>query len=232
MRASNAGDAPKLAAKIDVTSKLDAVPDRDIDLFFSRIDRFSLFRPYVVQTLNKRDPKVYKPIVIAGLEEHPFNIVAIYYYGWYQDAKEPIRRVLQKSETMGSMMWFQAFVEVAEPKHYPKLKQLVLTDRLMLSQYLPWLELLPGFDIPEINPARLGDVDALGRLIQRLNEPKAGATTLYYYNMGEFDNQRRQVVELTGFKGTNKEMLEWFQANRDQLAFDNFTKRYVILEDF
>ena len=118
----------RLINQINLEKRFDAIPNRDIHVLFEQMNDFISMRATVVRVIEKRDPKDYKAAVIAGLYDHPNNIIAIKQYGWYEDAKEPILRKLEDSNQMVSMSWWQAFVEVAEPKHYAKLKQIILTE--------------------------------------------------------------------------------------------------------
>lgn len=245
----------------------DAVPDRYIDLLISNLSEWWI-KPEIAQSIARRDPKVIKPIIIAGLDKHPDNIIAIRYFGWYEDAKEPILGKFEKTETLHRMPneenWLHAFTYVAEPKHYPKIKQLFVSS-FRRSEKVRLLETMPGYDILDTvraciadtekniadgNPkgdylsqvyielerlwviaAGAGDVDALGELIDVLNNRKPDAATSYF-KRGEKDLQRHNVTQFINFKGSNKEIAEWFKANREKLVFDRFTKRYVIGDDF
>ena len=79
--------------------------------------------------------------------------------------------------------------------------------------------------------AQAGDVQMLGRLIDELDSPEE-KDRIWFYSTNRYDTWRHYVTPLISFKGTNAEIAQWYEANRDELAFDNFTKRYVILEDF
>lgn len=257
----------RLLESMATYQKFDAVPDRHIDLLISNLKEWWI-KPEIAQSIARRDPKVIKPIVIAGLDKHPDNIIAIRYFGWYEDAKEPILRKLEKTESLHRMPnednWLHAFTYVAEPKHYPKIKQLFVSS-FRRSQKVRLLETMPNYDIldtvracitatekniAEGNPkgdylsqvfielerlwviaAGAGDVDALGELIDVLNNRKPDAS-FKYLQLGEKDLQRDNVTQFIEFKGSNKEIAEWFEANREKLVFDNFKKRFVVEEGF
>jgi hypothetical protein len=259
--------ANRLAREINLEKRMDAIPNRDIDLLFEQADEFILVRAHFARVIEKRHPKAYKAIVIAGLYDHPDNIIAIKHHGWYQDAKEPILRKLEDSNAMPPLAWWQAFTEVAEPKHYAKLKQLFLSEDFYIIDYKQYLEILPGYDIAdttranvlaidqkieEINArirfgcansqrfyrrtemaaaAQLGDVEILGRLIDELDDPD-DRQRIWFYTSNRIDTWRNYVTRVIDFKGSNKEIREWYEANRDDLVFDNFTKRFIIEEDF
>lgn len=87
--------ANRLAQKIDLEKRLDTIPNRDIHLLFEQVDTFITVRATFARVIEKRDPKDYKAIVIAGLEDHPANIIAIKQYGWYEDDPTQTRRHLR-----------------------------------------------------------------------------------------------------------------------------------------
>lgn len=258
--------ANRLARKMDLEKRFDAIPNRDIHLLFEQVDEFILVRETVARVIEKRDPKDYKAFVIAGLDDHPNNIIAIKHHGWYPDAKEPILRQLEESVTMPPLAWWQAFVEVAEPKHYAKLKQLVLTDDDNAVE-MAFLEMLPGYDmlatrraniaaidkrIEQIEAglvfgcpvrqrfylrdemavaAQAGDVQMLGRLIDQLDDP-GKQERVWFYQTNRIDMWRKCVRQVIDAKGSNKEIRAWYEAHQKDLIFNNFTKRFTLIEDF
>jgi hypothetical protein len=260
--------AERLLKEIDLEKRFDAIPNRDIHLLFEQAIDYNEIQVPVARVIEKRDPKQYKDIVIAGLDEHPNNIIAIQQHGWYQDAKEPILRKLENSVEMPLLAWWQAFIEVAEPKHYAKLRQLLLTT-LFIENYLPLLEMLPDYNtldrtranieaitqtIERVNAgenfffvdrlrlrpyrreqmavaAKAGDLEMLGRIIDELDNPD-DKRRFWFYSTNRIDTWRNDVTSVIDFKGSNKEIRAWYEANRDKLVFDNFTKRFVVLEDF
>jgi hypothetical protein len=131
--------------------KFDAVPDRDMDLLISTLaDDESFYVSFeIARSIDRRDPKVIQPIIIAGLDDHPDNILAIRYFGWYEAAKEPILRKLETIEKLDlpqANAWFHAFTHLAEPRHYPKFKQLFISMPNRSNQAF-MLETMPGYDV-------------------------------------------------------------------------------------
>jgi hypothetical protein len=247
--------------------KFDAVPDRDIDLLISNMGDWNVHTE-ISASILRRDRKVIKPIVVAGLDEHPKNILAIRFFGWYEDAREPIMRKFNELETLYAVpydnAWLHAFTHLAEPKHYPKIKQLFMSSSRRSEQAL-MLETMPGYDILDtiraciaetekaiaerenkreylsqhhreverlyVIAARAGDVQSLGKLIDVLNDPQQ-YDPFFYYSNNEMDIHRDNVTQFIDFKGSNKEIAEWYKTNREKLVFDNFKKRFVIEEEF
>ena len=256
----------RLAKEIDLEKRFDAIPNRDIHLLFEQVAEYISIQATVARVIEKRDPKDYKAIVIAGLYDHPDNIIAIQQYGWYEDAKEPILRKLEDSFTMVPISWWQAFVEVADPKHYAKLKQLLLTEDDFDTE-LAFLKMLPDYDILDTTRANIaaigqrierieagevfgcrkrqrsyrraqmavaaqtGDVEMLGRLIDELDNPD-DKDRIWFYRTNRIDTWRNYVTPLIDAKGSHKEIRAWYDANRDDLVFDNFAKRFIIADDF
>lgn len=265
--ANNFPISKRLAKKINLEKRFDAIPNRDIHLLFEQVAEYISVQATVARVIEKRDPKAYKAIVIAGLYDHPNNIIAIKHHGWYQDAKEQILRKLEASNEMPPLAWWQAFTEVAEPKHHAKLKQLFLSEDFFITDYKTFLEIVPGYDMADTTRANvlaidrkieeiergerfgcrvrqrsyqrtemaaaamLGDVEMLGRLIDALDSLE-DRDRIWYYTTNRIDTRRQYVTQVVDFKGSNKEIREWYEANRGKLVFDFFTKRFVIPEDF
>lgn len=259
-----------LAKQIDLEKRFDTIPNRDIHLLFEQVAEYTSVQPIAARLIEKRDPKDYKDIVIAGLYDHPNNIIAIKQHGWYEDAKEPILRKLEESNKMPPLAWWQAFTEVAEPKHYSKLTDIFLSEDFFVTDYQFYLDILPGYDmaalvrknidaierkIGEIErgerfgcrvrqrgylrtqmaaAAKLGDVEMLGRVINALDDPDDpdNLERIWFYTTNRIDIRRFHVTRVIDFKGSNAEITEWFEANRDALVFDNFSKRFLIADDF
>lgn len=165
------------------------------------------------------------------------------------------------------MAWWQAFTEVAEPKHYPKLKKIFLSHDYFVIDHAEYLKILPDFDFADLTrsnvfaldkkieqilarerfgcpdrqksyrraqiaaAAQAGDVDMLGRLIDELHNPKQN-DRVWFYSTNRIDTWRNHVTRVIDFKGSNAEMRSWFEANRENLVFDNFTKQFILIEDF
>lgn len=260
-------DYTRLQEFMSSIRKFDAVPDQHIDLLITNLNQW-IVKADIADSIGRRDPKVIKPIILAGLDEHPNNIIAIRYFGWYEDAREPIMRKFKELESLYAVpmdnAWLHAFTHLAQPKHYPKIKQLFVSSSRRSQQVL-MLETMPGYDILGtirdcvaatekdiadgentrdylsqhhrelerllVIAARSGDVDSLGKLIDRLNDPQHTAPFRCYL-LGDIDQLRDNVTQFITFKGSNKEIAEWFKANRTKLVFDSFKKRFVITDEF
>lgn len=259
-----------LAKQLDLEKRFAAIPNRDIHLLFEQVAEYTSTQPIAARLIEKRDPKDYKDIVIAGLYDHPNNIIAIKQFGWYEDAKEQIHRKLEETKTMPPLAWWQAFTEVAEPKHFSKLTDIFLSEDFFVTDYQFYLEIVPGYDmaalvrknivaverkIGEIERgerfgcrvrqrgylrtqiaagAKLGDVEMLGRVINALDNPDDpdNKERIWFYSSNRMDIRRHHVTRVIDFKGSNQEISAWYEANGANLAFDNFLKRFIILEDF
>ena len=129
--------------------KFDAVPDRHIDLLISTMGDWNVHTE-ISESIIRRDRKIIKPIVVAGLDKHPDNILAIRFFGWYEAAREPIMRKFNELESLYAVpmdnAWLHAFTHLAKPKHYPKVKQLFMSSSRR-SQQILLLETMPGYDI-------------------------------------------------------------------------------------
>lgn len=129
--------------------KLSKLPVEHIDLLLKEMrsgNRFMVY--YAFRAMATHDAESYRKIALDGLSEEPDFIYLIARHGWYQDAKEDILAKLKAVDPKDAKfkpIWFQAFLEVAEPEHYPLLHEIAL-GFYDLGNRLKMLETLPGYD--------------------------------------------------------------------------------------
>lgn len=240
--------------------KLKAIPAEHIDLVFGLLDSGFGLDFYAECAIDEIDPKTIRKTIVKHLDENPANISIIVMYGWVQDAKPVIMNKLKTAEGDSSPAWYQAFVELAEPKHYARLHDIAVGSR-HAADYIELLKTLPDYDLtatidacwekrstgrdfhdfdpfyshhdPEtqlaVHAAAIGKTDALAFLIDRLQNT---GPNRFGGNREDINQTRLGVTRFIPFRGTNEEIKDWYKANKDQLIFDEFQKRYVVEEDF
>lgn len=233
--------------------KLKAVPEKHRDLLFDEVLNETTLRNYAFFALKDTDARAFRDRVIASLPDKPQYITIVTAYGWYEQARPFILKRLASAQGSVMPIWFQAFVEVAKPEHYAKLHELTTRSLNEAPQFLSLLATLPDYDMAnttnacwrltadgvrksnsdfsrrQLAPlvASYGNVEALGVLVDRLH--RAPNTMM---QTRDLDDQRLNVIRLIDFRGSDRDIKEWFDANRDKLVFDNLTKRFVVPEDF
>jgi hypothetical protein len=213
------------------------------------------------EVLEQFDPESYRKLVVDGFAEDPSLILLIARNGWYQDVKKELTAKLESGflapPRMGPI-WFQAFVEVAEPEHHELLHKRTLNyNDLRWKLYL--LDTLEGYDFARTVNAlwanltpkereqgsynidyvlqpyaiRNGNIDALAYAIEKLINPYGGMTSTNYNTAVRIIITPEILVRRhLDFRGTHHEIAAWFNANRDELVFDTFTQRFQLPEDF
>lgn len=250
-----------------VTKKLSTIPVKHIALLTQIVannralisDQNMYF--CAIAAIQTYEPESYRKIAVDGLPENPGLILLIVQHGWYQSAKDPIRAKLEVTDPFTKdlpMIWFQAFVEVAEKQHYEQLHQMALNGR-NLRRKLYLLDTLQGYDFAKTVNAcwdnvkqirkdksfryddyvvmsyaiRNGNIDVLATVIDKLTKPFQGIANMNYYTRGDTAPTPEFLIRRhLDFRGTNQEIVDWFNTNRDSLVFDNATKRFQLLEDF
>jgi hypothetical protein len=213
------------------------------------------------KALTTYEPESYRKLVVDGLAENPELILLIVQHGWYQAAKEDILAKLEDTDPFTEDLppvWFQAFVEVAKPKHYELLHKMTLNYRNLACK-LSLLDKMEGYDFVrtvnacwenltpklrnkgyayinrDLRPMAIanGNIDALAHALEELTNPFQGiANSQYTSRNNTVITPEFLIRRHLDFRGTHAEIAAWFNANRDVLVFDNFTQRFQLIEDF
>lgn len=129
--------------------RLSTVPVEHMDLLLRESQSGNNRMAYYARwAISSHEPESYREMAVNGLSEEPDFIYVIARNGWYQDAKEPILAKLKAVDPKKARfkpIWFQAFVEVVEPEHYPLLHEIIL-GFYDLDNRLQLLQTLPGYD--------------------------------------------------------------------------------------
>jgi len=75
--------------------------------------------------------------------------------------------------------------------------------------------------------AEYGNIDALGTLIDTLR-----ASSSYLSHSSTYNIRRTNVLKFIDYRGSNNDIKQWYEANKDKLVFDGLRKRFVMPEDF
>jgi len=175
----------------------------------------------------------------AALDRDPGVMRYIVKFGWTEAIRD---RVVKKlNETSGDLdpMVFRLAVELDDPELYPRLHKSTMALEQPMD-YIKLLRAMPDYDLDytirerwnrdrkkfmfnrmvfAANAAKAGEVNALAYLIKQL--AKYGDS-----------NARYGVVPMIEFRGSNQQIIAWFKANRDDLAFDTLRGRFVVTAPF
>lgn len=229
-----------------IVAKLKALPAKHFDLLMVEMSNRTSLRYFANYALRGIDSEQLREQFVTTLEDNPNNIGIIVMNGWCEDVRPVIIQYMKSADNNVSPAWFQAAVELAEPELYPKLHE-VTTGSRYASQFLNMLQSLPDYDLAHtVNTcwekssqgklsvsqsgfapmaAELGNVDALGVLITQMR-----STTSYMVSSSTYNVRRTNVLKFIEYRGSNTEIQNWYNENKDQLVFDQFTKRFVLPE--
>lgn len=130
------------------TTRMGSIPVEHIGVLTQILAENGPRESKVRDVLEQFDPESYRKVVVDGLSQDPSYIFLIALNGWYQDAKEDILakfKAVDPKVAAFDPIWFQAFLEVIEPEHYPLVHEMVLS-LYDLGNRLQLLETLPDYD--------------------------------------------------------------------------------------
>ncbi|MFC1494385.1 hypothetical protein ACFL6W_03805 [Thermodesulfobacteriota bacterium] len=182
-----------------------------------------------------------KPLILDSLPIYPNLVKAVVQNGWVADARDILLAELKNPGQYLPMEWISAVASLNDMESYPLLRKYFINSRnrsmtYKTIQYLPienmpeavaeaWSRSMyePGYS--RISMAAIavkyGHLDALEALIESLTSQ----TPDNYYIAQE---ARPAIFQHTEFRGSNAELIEWFQANRSFLRFDPEEKKFKI----
>ncbi|MFN3167118.1 MAG: hypothetical protein ACE37H_08650 [Phycisphaeraceae bacterium] len=229
-----------------IVDKLKSLPEDHYDLLMIEMSNRTSLRYFANYAMRGIDPEKLRRRFIETLKDNPNNIGIIVMNGWTLDVKDEIIAQVQNADANLSPAWFQAAVEIAEPKLYPKLHEITVGSRYA-SQFLTILQALPDYDLEHtvnvcwqravddkipvsessfaLLATEVGNVEALGSLIDQLR-----SSSSYYTSSSTYNIRRTNVFRFIDYRGSNEEVRAWYEANKDKLVFDHLRKRFY-LED-
>ncbi|MEM9109208.1 MAG: hypothetical protein AAGC72_04225 [Planctomycetota bacterium] len=230
------------------TKKLKQLPPEHYDLLITEMANRTSLRYYANYAMRDTDPEQLRERFVNSLKDNPNNIGIIVMHGWCEDVRPEIISHLQNADGSITPAWFQAAVELDEPSLYPKLHEITTQSRYA-GQFITMLEMLPEYDLAHTidvcwrraregklsvsfttfaaKAAEFGNVEALGSLIDQLR-----SSSSYLSHSSTFNARRTNVLRYIDYRGSNKDIQEWYRANKDRLVFDNLRKRFYIPDDF
>lgn len=230
------------------TKKLKKLPPEHYDLLITEMANRTSLRYYANYAMRDVDPEQLRERFVSSLEDNPNNIGIIVMHGWCEDVRPQIINHLQNADGSISPAWFQAAVELDEPSLYPKLHEVTSQSRYA-GQFIAMLEMLPEYDLAHTvdvcwrraregklsvsyttfaaKAAEYGNIDALGALIDQLR-----SSSSYLSHSSSYNTRRTNVLRFIDYRGSNKDIQQWYKANKNKLVFDHLRKRFVVPEDF
>jgi hypothetical protein len=185
-----------------------------------------------------------KELILKTLPDLKFLAKVVVEKGWEKDAKETLVNKLTTSRDSLPSEWIQAVVTLSDPSTYNDLKWYLIHNDNRYQTY-ELIRDLPGIDIAETvakiwektgyhdweerGVAKMavdfGHVDALEFLVNFCIEQEEGKSRGMEWDVRDI---RRLVLKHLDFRGTNKEIADWIQKNREQLVFDSKTGKYGV----
>jgi len=181
-----------------------------------------------------------KPVILEALPIHHDLVTAVIKRGWEKDAQPILLTELKNAGEFLPEEWIQAVVNLNDPESFPLLRTYFINGMNNANTY-NMIKRLPIQDLPAavaeawkrckyenvylrqgmaIVALEYGHVDALASLIDLLASGEM--------NLPEWSNQvRSAVLKYVEFRGSNEDLVQWFQKNRDKLRFDPKAKKFV-----
>lgn len=229
-----------------LVGKLKEIPAEHFDLLIGEIHNRTKLRYFCNYAMRDIDTEVLRDRFVASVDNSEHGIAVIVMHGWVEDVRESVIRRMETADGSLSPSWFQAAVELDEPSLYPKLHEVTINSRYA-SQFINMLKALPDYDLTHtvnvcwkrsrqnklsISSSTIsnlatehGNVEALGYLIGQLRYSSS-----YMSSSSSYNSRRVNVLRYIDFRGSNKEINDWYNANKENLVFDHYRKRFVLPE--
>jgi Skp family chaperone for outer membrane proteins len=230
------------------TLKLKELPPKFADLLITEMQNRTSLRYYANYAMREIEPENIRQHVIDTLSEKPNNIGMVVMHGWVEDVRDHVIAHIESADGNITPAWFQAAVELDEPSLYPKLHELTIQSR-NAAQFINMLGMLSDYDLAHTvdvcwrrakegklsvstsvlaqKAAEYGNVEALGTVITQMR-----TSTSYFSHSSSFNARRTNVLRFIDFRGSNDEIRNWYEQNKDELVFDKARGRFVLPEPF
>lgn len=196
---------------------------------------------YLVHAICRLAKEEHKSMILDALPLHHGLIEAVTQQGWEKDAADTLLDELESNTSCLPVQWVEAVVGLNDPATYPLLASYFINGNGRAWTFKAIRDLpIPDFsfcvdqaweksknsDEYEAKSmaqiaAEYGHLDALDDLIGILTDDRANDQ--YYAR-----EARTTLLRLLGFRGSNNELVEWYEANKARLVFDPAKKKYVI----
>lgn len=193
---------------------------------------------YVLSAIEEVCEADHRAVVVELLPRFPDLVRVVNRMNWQEDAREALIRGLNDPDARLPADWMQAVVALNDPSTYNRLRELFVAGP-------DWSRMFNVIrHVPEIGiEAAVGEVwqrvrndawgradmapvavgfghrDALGYLIGRLEQKRTWPPASVY---------REMVLQYIDFKGTNRDIVEWFEKNENALRFDTDRSKFFV----
>lgn len=219
-------------------------PDR-VELLLESLARrpghgFAMGYFHVRQAVLKLVTDEHKELVLKALPAHTFLAEAVLERGWERDAREVLIEELSSADPQQlPIEWIQSVANLGDPETYDKLKWYLIQRENRYATYGAIRD-LPGLDLTDAvekiwtktgyneweergiakMAMQYGHLDAVERLLEYLDGE----------NRGQWETReiRRLLFQHVDFRGSNKDVQEWINKNRENIVFDKERKKFVL----
>ncbi|MDP8235894.1 MAG: helix-hairpin-helix domain-containing protein [Candidatus Erginobacter occultus] len=196
---------------------------------------------YLEQVINRMAGPEHKEIILQVLLENSELIKAVVTNGWIEEARPTLLEGLRASPSHLPTEWIKTVASFKDPDTYDDLKKYFIYSGSNSTVY-DALKDLPGIDLTDavekawrrakyshqfstqaMIPIALefGHPDALEMVVRELDQPS---------NM-RFWDARDLLLKFTAAGGSNEEIRDWYEENKDRIVFDPGQHRFVIVEE-
>ena len=227
-----------------LVAKLKEIPLDHFDLLIDEIGNRTKLRYFANYAMRDTDRNEIRKRFVKSLERSDSAIGVIVMNGWVGDIEEAVRKKIASADGSLDQAWFQAAVELEDPSLYPKLHEITINSRYA-TQFVGMLESLPDYDIAHTidtcwrraeqnklqisehslasTAVKYGNVKALGYLVRQLSY-----TPSYTSTSSSYTRRRLNVLQYIDYRGSNQDIVKWYDKNKKKLVFDHYRKRFVM----
>ena len=186
----------------------------------------------------------HKEMILQALPTKQCLVSVVLQKGWEEDAKDTLITELKGAN--GAYLptdWVKAVAALQDPETYDALGE-YFSKASNASYIYKSIHMLPGIQLNDaVGKAwenakesthyytvgsmaaiaiSYGHQDAIEELIDLMKDPPK--------NMSSSLNPRLSLIMHLGVKGSNEEIIAWYETNKDNLVFDSETKKFKVKE--
>ncbi len=183
----------------------------------------------------------HKELVLEHLPDVQALARVVVRFGWEEDAKDILLDGLAAIPEYLPNDWIQAVANLDDPEVQPLLLNFLMHGGNKRQTYRvvsghvdegldeaveeAWRQSRRDWERNQMAPiaALHGVQDALDYMVRKLAAPHAEDD----HSMREW---RPAIIRVTGFRGSTTDLIDWYEENRDALAFDPEQGRYIVSE--
>ncbi len=218
-------------------------PDR-LDFLLQSMDRRSRglggyyhAREAIIQLAEDR----HKDLILEYLPHNHDLAPVILRFGWEEEAKDILMEGLAAMPDYLPRDWIRAVIHLDDPETHPLLLAFLMHGRNKSQTYNvvsshitegldeaveeAWRQSRQNWDRRQMAPiaAEHGIREALDYMIGEMAETGSADER----GMREW---RPTIIRLTGFIGTTPDLIQWYEKHREQLEYEEESRRYVLPE--